>query len=73
MRQYQLAAELRQGTGKGANRRLRKAGYIPAIVYGSGKENINLQVEERLFSRLLRQGGGNRLISLKLDGEDKAS
>lgn len=72
MRQFQLAAEPRQGTGKGANRRLRQAGYIPAVIYGSGKENMNLQVEERLFMRLLREGGTNRLISLKLDGEERA-
>ncbi|NMB46960.1 MAG: 50S ribosomal protein L25/general stress protein Ctc [Firmicutes bacterium] len=72
MRQFQLAAEVRHGTGKGANRRLRKAGYVPAVVYGSGKENVTLQVEEGLLNRLLREGGGNRLITLKLDGEDKA-
>lgn len=72
MRQFQLAAEPRQGTGKGANRRLRQAGYIPAVIYGSGKENVNLQVEERLFMGLLREGGANRLISLKLEGEDRA-
>ena len=72
MRQFQLAAELRHETGKGANRRLRQSGYIPAVIYGAGKENINLQVDEGLFGRLLREGGANRLISLRLDGEDRA-
>ena len=72
MRQFQLAAEARHGKGKRANRRLRQAGYIPAVIYGSGKENMNLQVDERLFMRLLREGGANRLITLKLDGEDRA-
>lgn len=72
MGQFQLAAELRNETGKGANRRLRSSGYIPGVIYGSGKENMNLQVEERLIARLLREGGANRLISLKLDGEDRA-
>ncbi|NMB25043.1 MAG: 50S ribosomal protein L25 [Firmicutes bacterium] len=72
MGQFQLAAELRDETGKGANRRLRRSGYIPGVIYGSGNENQNLQVDEGLVARLLREGGGNRLITLKLDGEDRA-
>ena len=72
MGQFQLAAELRDETGKGANRRLRRSGYIPGVIYGSNRENMNLQVEERLFARLLREGGANRLIALQLGGEDRA-
>lgn len=72
MQQFQLAAEVRHETGKGANNRLRRSGYIPAVVYGAGKENLSLKVEERLVSRLIRQGGMNRLLILKVDGEDRA-
>ncbi|MGI6566064.1 MAG: 50S ribosomal protein L25/general stress protein Ctc [Firmicutes bacterium] len=72
MRQFQLAAEIRRETGKGVNNRLRRSGYIPAVVYGSGKENVNVQVEERLVGRLMRQGGLNRLLTLQIDGQDKA-
>ena len=72
MQQFQLAAEVRHETGKGANNRLRRSGYIPAVVYGASKENVNLKVEERIVSRLMRQGGMNRLLTLKVDGEEKA-
>ncbi|NLJ86149.1 MAG: 50S ribosomal protein L25/general stress protein Ctc [Firmicutes bacterium] len=72
MGQYQLAAELRDATGKGANRRLRRAGYIPGVIYGSGKDNVNLQVEERVLLKLIREGGANRLITLQFDGETRA-
>ncbi len=35
---FTLAAELRTDTGKGASRRLRHAGKVPAIIYGADKE-----------------------------------
>ena len=36
MGEYSIVAEERTGTGKGANRKLRATGRIPAIVYGRG-------------------------------------
>jgi len=72
MQQLQLTAEVRHETGKGANNRLRRSGYIPAVVYGAGKENVHLKVEERLVSRLVRHGGMNRLLTLNVEGQDKA-
>jgi len=33
-----LVAELRTDTGKGSSRRLRRAGKVPAIIYGAGRE-----------------------------------
>ena len=35
---FELAAEFRDGQGKGASRRLRHAGKVPAILYGGHKE-----------------------------------
>ena len=35
---FELAAEFRDGQGKGASRRLRHAGRVPAILYGGSKE-----------------------------------
>ncbi len=33
-----LVAEYREDTGKGSSRRLRRAGKVPAIIYGAGRE-----------------------------------
>ena len=33
-----LVAEIREDTGKGSSRRLRRAGKVPAIIYGAGRE-----------------------------------
>lgn len=35
---FELTAELRSDTGKGASRRLRRANRVPGIIYGMGKE-----------------------------------
>ncbi len=35
---FVLTAELREDTGKGASRRLRKTGMIPAVLYGGGRK-----------------------------------
>ena len=42
-----LAAEAREVTGKGPARTLRRAGRIPAIIYGGGKGETMVSVDER--------------------------
>ena len=37
-----ISAEIREGAGKGASRRLRHSGKIPAVLYGGGKEPVAL-------------------------------
>jgi large subunit ribosomal protein L25 len=45
---FELNAEPRSDTGKGASRRLRHAGKVPAIMYGGGKdpESLTLSLNE---------------------------
>ena len=45
---FTLNAELREGAGKGASRRLRRSGKVPAILYGAGKDaqSLSLAVNE---------------------------
>ncbi len=47
-----LAAELREDQGKGASRRLRREGKIPAIIYGAGKEPLSIQVEQNIITNM---------------------
>ncbi len=42
-----IAAKIREDVGKGASRRLRKAGLIPAVIYGGEKEAVALTLEHR--------------------------
>jgi large subunit ribosomal protein L25 len=41
----QLKVEMRQGSGKGAARRLRRGNKLPGIIYGPGEESIKVQVD----------------------------
>ncbi|MCC6123999.1 MAG: 50S ribosomal protein L25 [Pirellulales bacterium] len=58
----QLSVELRENQGKLNNRRLRRGGHVPAVLYGHGLENVKLSVSEDALSLALRHG--SRLVDL---------
>ena len=69
MQQTQMQIELRQQTGKNANRKLRAAGQIPAVVYGRGMEPVNATVVPKALSAAIAGDGGlNNLITLSGGG-----
>ncbi len=47
-----LAVELREDKGKGASRRLRHAGKIPAIIYGADKEPVSIQIKQSTITNM---------------------
>jgi large subunit ribosomal protein L25 len=63
-----LAAEPREVTGK-AVKHLRKAGRLPAVVYGHGVESTNVTVSAHDFDVLRKRVGPNALIDLSVDGK----
>jgi large subunit ribosomal protein L25 len=42
-----LSAEIREDVGKGASRRLRHAGRVPAVIYGGDTDPVSLTIEHR--------------------------
>src|SRR6185436_13293879 len=65
-----VAAESRTETGKNANRRLRTAGKIPAVLYGLGRPAESLAVAPKTLATILRSGHGeNTLIDLEIGGK----
>jgi large subunit ribosomal protein L25 len=58
----QMSVELRDQRGKMNNRRLRRSGKIPAVLYGHGQENVCLNVSVEALSTALRHG--SRLVDL---------
>ena len=50
-----LAAQIRTSVGKGAARKLRTSGNIPAIIYGHGREPQSLAINTYTFERLLEK------------------
>lgn len=69
-----LTAQSRSSEGTAAVKRLRKAGSIPAVVYGRKTPAMNVQVDGKTFSKILQgSASDNILVSLKLDqGEQLA-
>jgi large subunit ribosomal protein L25 len=68
--QATLNAEVREGVRKGANRRLRATGRVPAVLYGKDHEPTLLSVDAREAERLFQQiSVENTIIELKLKGD----
>ncbi|GAA1996698.1 50S ribosomal protein L25/general stress protein Ctc [Nakamurella flavida] len=64
-----LVAEFRTEFGKGFARRARKAGKIPAVLYGHGTDPRHLALNAREFARAIK-AGANTVLHLTLpDGE----
>lgn len=69
-----LKAELRNETGKGVARALRRNERIPAIVYGAKIDPVMLSVESTEFDKVVRDTGFQGVfLNLNVDGEDKKS
>ena len=65
-----LAAKPRQAAGKGAARRLRQEGLVPAIAYGKALPATSIAVGPKEVAAILRSElGKNTLIELDLDGK----
>ena len=70
MADNKLAADKREGTGKGVARKLRAAGRVPAVLYGVGVESTALSVNAKDLYHLLHTGAGtNVLFDLEVDGK----
>ena len=50
-----LEAGIRQGSGKGAARTLRREGKIPAVIYGRGRDSEALVIDATVLSKLISQ------------------
>ena len=62
-----LAAEHREITGKKVAN-LRRAGRLPAVVYGNGIDSASISVNTHDFELLRRRSGPNALVDLSIDG-----
>jgi large subunit ribosomal protein L25 len=52
-----LSAEPRERAGKGASRATRRGGRVPGIIYGDGKEPMQISLEPRELSRAVGRAG----------------
>ena len=71
MSEVRLAAELRTEFGKGAARRTRRAGKIPAVLYGHGSAPKHLSLPALDFARVIREHGHNAVLELDLGNGER--
>ncbi len=70
-KQNNLTATVRTETGKGASRRARRAGQVPAVLYGHGSDPQHLLLSGHDFAAVLRHSGTNAVLTLDIDGKEQ--
>jgi len=72
MERMVVEAERRAAFGKGANRKLRAKGLIPAVVYGEKKDAVPVTIDPKVLIRILRSDAGvNTIFDLRMQGTEE--
>ena len=67
---FLINAEMREDLGKGASRRLRHAGKVPAIIYGFGGEPVSITLEHsKIIHNLEEETFYSQILEVSLDGK----
>ena len=70
--EFAVNAELRHDVGKGASRRLRRDGRVPAILYGAGKDPQNITLDQsKMIHKLENEGFYSHVITIHLEGQQQ--
>ena len=70
MADNKLTATIRTEFGKGAARRARRAGKIPAVLYGHGTDPVHLNLPDHETFLIVR-GSANQVITLDIEGRNE--
>ncbi len=67
---FTIKATPRTETGKSKTRKLRRAGTVPAVMYGHGDQSTLLSLNDREFTRLLQEiRGSSPVVELDINGK----
>ena len=66
MSEVKISAEPRTEFGKGGARRTRRAGKVPAVLYGHGEKPKHVALPAREFAAAIRHGGINQIFNIEL-------
>ncbi|UVO11880.1 50S ribosomal protein L25/general stress protein Ctc [Mycobacterium sp. SVM_VP21] len=66
-----LAVSVRSETGKGASRRARREGKVPAVLYGHGTDPQHLELNAHDYAAVLRHSGTNAVLTLDIEGKEQ--
>ena len=64
-----LSATTRDRVGKGSARAARRAGMIPAVIYGDRKEPLSINLDANTFRKLMNQPGiFSQILEIEVEG-----
>ncbi|MBK8163738.1 MAG: 50S ribosomal protein L25/general stress protein Ctc [Gammaproteobacteria bacterium] len=67
---FELNAQVRHDSGKGASRRLRREGKVPAIMYGSGQQPVSLVLDhDAVRHSLENEAFYSHILTVNVDGQ----
>jgi large subunit ribosomal protein L25 len=70
-KRFSIAAEPRADVGKGASRRLRRSGKVPAIMYGGGQAPASVLLDRNEIMRNAEQEAFlSSILTVRLDGQE---
>ena len=65
-----INATLRSRVGKGSARAARRAGRIPAVIYGDKEAPLSIEMEERIVNKVVHEPGiFGRLLDVNVEGK----
>ena len=71
---FDLIAELREDQGKGASRRLRRQGKVPAIIYGAGRPPRSLAFDQnKVLKQLENESFYSSVLNIKVNDKSQAA
>ncbi len=71
---FDLIAELREDQGKGASRRLRHKGKVPAIIYGAGRPPRALVFDQnKVLKQLENESFYSSVLNIKVNDKSQAA
>jgi large subunit ribosomal protein L25 len=71
MNQFEVIAEPRPALGKGESRRLRRAGRMPGVLYGAGKDPVSISLEtSRISKQMESEAFFSHILAVKVGGEE---
>jgi len=72
--EFNLIAEMREDEGKGASRRLRRQGKVPAIIYGAGREPRSLMFDHnKVLRELENESFYSSILNIKVGDKSRAA
>ena len=72
MSEVRISAEPRTEFGKGGARRTRRAGNVPAVLYGHGGAPVHISLPAREFAAIIRHSGMTQVLNIDISDGTKA-